>query len=140
MGRGRVSFGSRQLSRAVQRYGDQVIEDVKRIVVETAQIILSNAKMMAPVDDGNLRDSIEMEIRDGGLLAVVRVTAHYAVYVEYGTGIYAVDGNGRQTPWTFYSDKLGRYVTTRGMSPQPFWDPAIDIGDRHFKTEMRRLG
>lgn len=139
MGKGRIRYGNADLARAVRRYGDQVEEKVKRIVVETAQIILSEAKARAPVDDGSLRDSIEMEVKDGGLLAIVRVTAHYAVYVEYGTGIYAVEGNGRQTPWTYYSEKLGRYVTTKGMRPQPFWDPAIDAGERYFKREMRRL-
>jgi HK97 gp10 family phage protein len=140
MGRGRITFGSRELSRAIQRFGDHVEAEIKRIIVETAQVILSNAEMLAPVDDGNLRDSIEMEVLNGGLTAVVRVTAHYAVYVEYGTGIYAVEGNGRRTPWTYYSDKLGRFVTTSGQRPQEFWGPAIDIGERHFTTEMGRLG
>lgn len=140
MGRGRITFGSRELSRAIERFGDHVESEIKRIVIETAQVILSNAKMLAPVDDGNLRDSIEMEIFDAGFTAVVRVTAHYAVYVEYGTGIYAQEGNGRQTPWTYYSDKLGRFVTTRGQRPQEFWGPAVDVGERHFEMEMRRLG
>ncbi|WP_084246791.1 HK97-gp10 family putative phage morphogenesis protein [Planomicrobium okeanokoites] len=128
------------MSRALNRYGDSVIREVKRIVVETAQIILSNAKMLAPVDDGNLRDSIEMEVRMDGLKAKVQVTAHYAIYVEYGTGIYAVEGDGRQTPWTYWSPKLNRFVTTRGMSPQPFWEPAIDAGQQYFDREMGRLG
>lgn len=140
MGRGRITFGSHDLSRAIQKFGDQVEDEIKRIVIETAQIILSNAKMLAPVDDGNLRDSIEMEIRDGGLTAVVRVTAHYAVYVNFGTGIYAENGDGRKTPWTYYSDKLGRFVTTRGQRPQEFWGPAVDLGERNFLEEKRRFG
>lgn len=140
MARGRVTFGSRELTRAIERYGDDVLEEVKRIVVGTAQIIQSTAKTLAPVDDGSLRDSIEMEVLSGGMMAKVNVGAEYAVYVEFGTGIYAVEGNGRSTPWTYYSDKLGRFVTTRGMEPQPFWEPAIDAGRRYFQREMRRLG
>lgn len=140
MGSNRITFGSRDLSRAIERFGEHVEDEIKRIVIETAQIILSNAKMLAPVDDGNLRDSIEMEILEGGLTAVVRVTASYAVYVNFGTGIYAVEGNGRQTPWTYYSDKLGRFVTTRGQRPQEFWGPAVDMGERNFLEEKRRFG
>lgn len=139
MGRNNITFGNRDMQRAIRRYGDNVINEVKRIIVETAYIIHSNAQALAAVDEGNLRDSIEVEILQGGEKAVVIVTANYAIYVEYGTGIYAVEGNGRNTPWTYYSDKLGRFVTTEGMRPQPFWDPAIDKGQRHFRNEMRRL-
>lgn len=135
-----VKIGNRALSNALKKYGDGILDEVKRIVVETAYIILSNAQALAPVDDGNLRDSMEVELMPNGLTAIVRVTANYAIYVEYGTGIYAVEGNGRKTPWTYFSDKLGRFVTTEGMKPQPFWDPAIDRGRRHFRKEMRKLG
>lgn len=136
----RITFGSQQLSRAIERFGEHVESEIKRIVVETAQTIVSNARLLAPVDDGNLRDSIEMEILNDGFTAIVRVTAHYAIYVEYGTGIYAAEGNGRKTPWTYYSDKLGRFVTTNGMQPQPFWGPAVDEGERYYRNEMRKLG
>jgi len=137
---GQVKFGSRALSNALKKYEESVECDAKRIVVDTAIMILSNAKALAAFDEGNLRDSIELEIRNGGLTAIVRVTASYAVYVEFGTGIYAVEGNGRKTPWTYYSTKLGRFVITEGMQPQPFWFPAIDIGQKHFNSEMRKLG
>lgn len=137
--KGTVRIGKKEMTRALENYSDDVLEQVREIVVETAYIIQSNAKALAPVDDGNLRDSIEVEIMQGGMTAIVRVSANYAVYVEYGTGIYAKEGNGRKTPWTYYSDKLGRFITTKGMRPQPFWDPAIDRGQRHFRIEMRKL-
>ncbi|MGX2958043.1 HK97-gp10 family putative phage morphogenesis protein [Peribacillus sp. JNUCC 23] len=140
MARGRIKLGNRALQNAAKKYGEDIIDEVKRIVTETAAIIHGNAKALAPVDDGNLRDSIEMEILEDGLLAVVRVTASYAIYVEYGTGIYSSTGQGRTTPWTYWSDKLGRFVTTRGMRAQPFWDPAVDAGERYFRKEMRKLG
>nr|WP_162920115.1 HK97-gp10 family putative phage morphogenesis protein [Paenisporosarcina cavernae] len=137
---GKVSFGHKALERALKRYGEDILEEVRRIIIETASIIRARAKLLAPVDDGNLRDSIEMEISSDGLSAVVKVTAHYAVYVEFGTGIYAVEGNGRKTPWTYYSEKLGRFVVTSGMRAQPYWFPAIDEGQRYFRSEMRKLG
>lgn len=135
-----IKLGNKQMSAALHRYGESIIDEVKRIIFHTAYRIQSEAVSLAPYDEGNLKGSIEVEILNGGLTAVVRVTANYAVYVEYGTGIYAVEGNGRKTPWTYYSDKLGRFVTTEGMKPQPFWDPAIDFGERYFRKEMRKLG
>ena len=140
MGRNTITIGNRNLQRAIKKYGGNVIDEVKRIITETAYIIHSNAQALAPVDEGNLRDSIEVELLQGGLSAVVKVTANYAIYVEYGTGIYAVEGNGRQTPWTYFSDKLGRFVVTEGMRPQPFWHEAVDRGQKHFRKEMRKLG
>lgn len=134
-----IRFGSRRLSRSVRQFSESVVADAKRVVVETAFMIQANARSLAPSDDGNLRQSIEVEIRDGGLTAVVTVGAHYAIYVEFGTGVYAVNGDGRQTPWAYYSDKLGQFVTTRGMQAQPYWFPAIEVGQRHFRTEMNRL-
>lgn len=44
-----------------------------------------NAQKRAPVDTGNLKRSIQLEIKDGGLMAEVAATADYSAYVEYGT-------------------------------------------------------
>jgi HK97 gp10 family phage protein len=129
-----IKFGSKQLSAALAKYGASVENEVKRIVAETARIIQSQAKALAPKDDGNLRQSIEIEIKEGGFTAVVTVGAEYAIFVNFGTGIYAVGGDGRKTPWTYYSDKLGRYVTTQGQKPQEFWGPAVDAGERYFRS------
>ncbi|UTQ10089.1 hypothetical protein NMK97_03340 [Bacillus amyloliquefaciens] len=77
-----------------------------------------------------------MDYQEGGLRAVISVGADYAVYVEYGTGIYAEEGGGRQTPWVYYDTKLNRWVVTRGMRAQPFWNPAVDEGMRYFASQM----
>ena len=50
--------------------------------------------------------------------------APYAVYVEMGTGIYATEGNGRQSPWV-WRDKNGKFHSTRGMKPTHFLKKAI---------------
>lgn len=143
MARGRVKIGNRKMQWAVAEFGDRILEEVRRIVVETAQIIKSEAVARAAVDSGSLRDSIEMEIFDGGLKAVVRVTAEHAIWVEFGTGVYAEGPGGsraKKIPWSYFSPKLNKWVTTSGMPAQPFWNPAIDAGERYFRREMRRLG
>lgn len=138
--RAKIQFGNLPLQRALKKYGDDVLERIQEIITETAMIIYNNAVSMAPEADGNLRQSISFQISPDGLTAQVEVGAHYAIYVEFGTGIYAVDGDGRKTPWVYWSDKLGRYVYTRGMEAQPFWFPAIDKGRNYFRREMRKLG
>lgn len=135
----KVTFGGRSLLRAAKKFENDVMEKVSDIVYETARFIQSEAIAMAPVDDGSLRDSIEVKMM-GKYTAKITVGVAYAVYVEYGTGIYAENGNGRQTPWSYYSVKLGRWVTTEGMRAQPFWFDAVERGKDYFYEELRRLG
>lgn len=135
----RIRFGGQQLLRAARRFEQDLLDKVSDIVYETGRLIQAEAKARAPFDDGSLRDSIEMRM-EGKYKCVITVGVHYAIYVEYGTGIYAENGNGRRTPWTYFSRKLGRYVTTKGMRAQPFWREAVETGQDYFKTEMRRLG
>ncbi|KAA6450952.1 HK97-gp10 family putative phage morphogenesis protein [Bacillus swezeyi] len=128
----------RQFNRAINSFSDRIHDRVKQIIAETAEIIYGQAVVLAPVDDGNLKNSIEVNYSDGGFKAKITVGASYAIYVEFGTGIYAEDGNGRKTPWVYFDEKLGRYVFTRGMRAQPFFFPAVEAGGRHFAREMNR--
>lgn len=137
---GITRIGANKVRKALNRWGEAIEADVKRIVVETANLLKAEAVARAPEDTGDLKRSIEVDILNDGLTAIVTVGVHYAIYVEFGTGIYAVKGNGRKTPWSYYSNKLDQWVTTRGMQAQPFWFPAIEIAQDYFKKEMRKLG
>jgi len=145
MARGRVEIGIRMngrndFIRTVNKFEREYIREVKAVIARTAQMIKSQAQALAPVDDGNLRDSIEINYFNRGLSAEIIVGSHYGVYVEFGTGIYSITGSGRKTPWVFYSDKLNRYVYTRGMQAQPFWNPTIEVASKYFQREMNKLG
>ncbi|MEH6941525.1 HK97-gp10 family putative phage morphogenesis protein [Bacillus sp. JJ722] len=133
-------FGDKALQRALKKFGDAIIEDAKALVAETAYLIQAQARALAPHDSGYLRQSIEVDILNGGLTAKVTVGAEYAIYIEYGTGVFAVEGNGRKDPWVYYSDKYGRFVFTKGMKAQPFWMQAVDSGRKHFGKEVKKLG
>lgn len=51
---------------------------------------------------------------------VVTTGIMYAMYVEFGTGEYAANGDGRQGGWTYFNERTGRFTFTRGMSARPF--------------------
>lgn len=59
-----------------------------------------------------------------------------AKFLENGTGIYREDGTGRQTPWVYWSEKLQRFVFTRGMKPRPHWRPAYEIQKMKMQAEL----
>lgn len=135
---GIVSVGFKDFERTVDKFERHVIREVKRIIAETAEMIASQATALAPVDDGNLKRSIDVDYAIGGLTAIITVGAAYAIYVEYGTGIYATEGNGRKDPWVYFKD--GKYYFTRGMKAQPFWNPSLEVAMKYFEKEMNKLG
>lgn len=93
-------------------------------------IIESDAKRNCPVDEGLLRASIshETEVGDEEVKGRVGTNVEYAPYIEFGTGIYAQDGNGRQTPWSWQGEgvKWGGGHTTQGQKPKRFMQDALD--------------
>lgn len=138
--RAKVSFGNKALERALTNYGDDVIGRVKEIVSETTYNLYNNLIDLIPVDDGNLWKSVEIEFSNDGLSAKITIGAAYAIFVNFGTGIYAQNGNGRKDAWVYWSDKLGRFVYTEGQKPQEFWGPSVDRASRFFAKEMKKLG
>ena len=80
------------------------------------------AKQKCPVDKGDLRNSITHEVN--GNVGVVGSNKEYAPYVEFGTGLFAVEGNGRQDRWC-YQDAEGNWHSTIGQHPQPYLQPAL---------------
>lgn len=75
------------------------------------------AKKNAPVDLGTLRQSISHTIKGDDVY--IGTNNPIAPYVEYGTGIYATDGKGRKSPWS-YKDRKGKWHYTRGIRPRHF--------------------
>ena len=127
-------MAANNLVRALQVFSDKTIDDAERGISETAMLLNTEASSRAPVDEGNLKNSIQSEI--GGLEATVMVGAFYGVYVEYGTGVYAKGPGGsraKKIPWS-YKGADGKWYTTYGMRAQPFWFPSIDVARKYFKN------
>lgn len=110
----------------VQKHLDNINLDDKKLnqILSQACLIVENqARRDAPVDNGVLRNSIRSEVE--GKQGIVGTNIEYAPYVEFGTGLFAVNGDGRQTPWS-YQDEMGEWHTTIGQHPQPFLGPALE--------------
>ena len=105
----------------------QIMEVLKNM--GKACIVLENeAKKECSVDQGILRASIthDTKLEKDSIVGIVGSPMQIAPYVHQGTGLYAVDGNGRKTPWK-YKVVAGKYKgwhTTKGQQPNPFLDRA----------------
>lgn len=53
-------------------------------------------------------------------------TLEYAIYHHQGTGIYAEEGNGRKTPWSYEDPKTGERIWTKGSKPNPYLKDTIE--------------
>lgn len=112
-----------------------------------------DAKKLCPVDDGELRGSIEFELKesDGVVTALVGTNKEYAPYVEIGTGLYSSKGDGRKGGWMIpigdnfteadaakygyrvYTFKDGtKGCFTLGQHPHPFLVPALMQNKKKF--------
>lgn len=80
------------------------------------------AKKLAPVDTGNLRNSITHKVDPDEPSVYIGTNVEYAPYVELGTGKYVT--GGRPTPWTYQDDK-GNWHMTHGQRAQPYLKPAV---------------
>lgn len=102
---------------------------VSEKALETALLhVEGQAKLLAPVDEGELRDHISHRIilkgNDGDRVGQVGSPSKHSFYVEYGTGELAVNGNGRKGGWV-YKAANGKFYFTKGQKAQPFLKPAF---------------
>ena len=96
----------RKLERNMQK------EAVKKIVKEHTANMQTEAQKLAPVDTGNLKRSIRLELLKGGMAGTVISPADYSGYQEFGT---------------------------RFMAAQPYMGPAWRKERPIFISELRAL-
>ena len=108
----------------------QVLQDLKSKIEAALEAVgnqaVSHAKQnitaASRVDTGAMRNSMNHLVQ--GNDCYVGTNQEYAIYHEFGTGIYCEGGGGRQTPWT-YQDSHGEWHRTRGLRPIHFLKNAI---------------
>lgn len=90
----------------------QDLTPIKKVVQLNGAELQGKAQDNAPVDTGNLKRSIDLNIIVGGMAARCDARAEYAAYVEYGT---------------------------RFMDAQPYMKPAFDDQKEQFKKDLERI-
>lgn len=96
----------------LRAHADHLEERASAAVRKAALDTMRDAKILAPVDTGNLRNSITTDATPRALRATVEATAEYATYQEFGT-------------WK--------------MAPQPFMGPATDRHEPPFLEAIAQL-
>ena len=102
--------GAEEVVKKLKEKGD--LSKIRQIVALNGAELQQKAQKNAPVDTGQLRRSIQLDIRDAGMTAVVSANTDYAAYQEYGT----------------------RYMTAH-----PFLRPALNEQGKQFINDLKRL-
>lgn len=95
-------------------------------IYEACLLFEGRVKSLTPVDTGALRDSFSSTVVRETPYKVTGQTGSpltYAIYQEYGTGEYAINGQGRKGGWT-YKAPNGKFYRTLGTRPKRFFSTA----------------
>ncbi len=144
--------GMDNLIKKLESLGGTVVSIRKEMVQNMGDVADMMARK-APTDTEKLKPNIQVkdDSTDTELLVKAGIFAesaiNYAIYQEYGTGIYAENGQGRQTPWLWqvksqkwadiFGIEVGQSVLWHGNQPHPFIRPAWDENKDKIEEKLR---
>lgn len=112
---------------------DTAVDKIEQMLIRNMELALdqvsNTAKTKVGVQSGALRADIRplgIKIQGDEIVGHVGNTLEYAPYHHQGTGIYAIEGNGRKTPWIYENPKTGEKIFTRGSKPNPYLKDAVE--------------
>ena len=85
---------------------------------EASGEIESQTKQNSKVDTGKTKGSWEHKVNESKMEAEVGSRYKNALWEEFGTGIYALNGDGRKTPWVYKNPKDNKFYATVGKKPR----------------------
>lgn len=139
--------------------------NMEKAVGASVKTVQASAKLLCPVNDGELRGSIRTRVEetDGRTVGTVYTNKKYAQYVEFGTGpkgeashdgispevnpVYSqspwwihesqVDAKTAETYRWFYIDTPeGRFYQSSGQAAQPFLYPALRNNEKRVTRNI----
>lgn len=109
---------------------------------ECAGEVESAAKRNSRVDTGQTKNSFRHKVDESTRTAYIGSDLQNAVWEEFGTGEFALNGNGRRGGWR-YKDARGKWHKTLGKKPsralyKAFSSKKTVIKNR-FKSALKEL-
>lgn len=108
---------------------------------EAKSSIASQASKNSPVRSGDLKRSFQSDslVDESELTAYVGSSLEYSIWQEYGTGEYALEGNGRKGGWAYKDPDTGKTVFTRGTKPKRMLYHAYQQKKKAVKSRAEEL-
>lgn len=131
-----------------EELSEKMARMVSDAVVKVAADIEGRAKEQAPLDTGNLRNSIQHR-QTGRFEAEVAAHAEYAAAVEFGTGVFSTDPEADHQPivieprerralsWPGAEHPVRR-VVQQGQPARPYLVPAAEEERQRFAAAVAK--
>ena len=108
-----------------------------KFLEEASGELEAQVKKNTKVDTGKTKGSWEHVVHEHKLEAEIGSRYKNALWEEFGTGIYALNGNGRKTKWV-YKTPDGKYHTTVGKKPRRALYNAYNTKKNQIINEAKR--
>lgn len=119
-------------------------ERAEAVLEEVAGELESQVKRNTRVRTGKTKNSFQHKVSktDEGFEANIGSDYENAIWEEFGTGDYALKGNGRKGGW-FYEDEKGDGYFTHGKRPsRAFWNAYTTLKNKiitHIQNAFKGL-
>lgn len=108
-----------------------------KFLYESAQVIQSQVKQNTAVDTGQLKASWNFTVDESKGEATIGSPVENAIWEEFGTGEYALHGDGRKGGWVYVDEKVGHF--TRGKKPRRMVHNAFETKRSAIVKEAERI-
>lgn len=99
----------------------------------------AQVKRNTRVSSGQLKNSWTYKVDESKGESIIGSPLENAIWEEFGTGIYAVHGDGRKNvPWAYQDDK-GRWHLTKGKHPHRALQSAFESCRSSLKSRLEDL-
>lgn len=118
---------------------NKINDNAVKFLEEASGELEAQTKRNTKVDTGKTKGSWEHVVHEHKLEAEVGSRYKNALWEEFGTGIYAINGDGRKTPWVYKSPD-GKFHTTVGKKPRrALFNAYTDLKNKLIRSAQERF-
>lgn len=117
-------------------------DKINAALEECAGELESQVKRNSRVDTSKTKNSFQHKVIDSEHVAYIGSNYENAIWEEFGTGEFALQGNGRKGGWV-YKDAKGNWHKTTGKKPsRAFWKAFTSLKNKlinHIQNSLKGL-
>lgn len=117
---------------------DALNDATRAWLYEAAGEMEAQVKRNTKVGTGQLKNSWTYKVDESKGEATIGSPLENAIWEEFGTGQYALHGDGRKTPWVYKDDK-GKWHTTIGKHPHRALNNAFTTLKSALKARLEQI-
>ena len=117
--------------------------EIYNALEEVGGAVEAQVKQNQRVDTGQTKGSWRHYVSAREHAVYIGSNYDNAIWEEFGTGVYALNGNGRKTPWVYTPDDGRTFYRTKGKKPlRPLYKAMTLLRpkiNKYFKKRFKGL-